>query len=76
VEAVVSEAPTLLYYANREGKGRLEVVGKVFEPQGYGLALPQGSRLREKLNLAVLGLQQSSEFKNIRLKWFGPQAGR
>jgi len=76
VEAVVSDAPTLLYYANREGRGRVEVVGKIFEPQSYGLALPQGSLLREKINLAILGLQQSSEFKNIRLKWFGPQAGR
>ena len=47
VEAVVSDAPTLLYYANREEKGKVAVVGKIFEPQSYGLALPQGSHLRE-----------------------------
>ena len=32
VEAVVSDAPTLLYYANRKEKGKIAAVGKIFEP--------------------------------------------
>jgi polar amino acid transport system substrate-binding protein len=59
VEAVVYEAPNLLYYANGEGKGKVTVVGRIFEPQGYGLALPHGSILRKKINLAILELIES-----------------
>jgi len=71
VEAVVYDAPNLLYYANSEGKGKVTVVGKIFQPQDYGLALPQGSPLREKINLVILSLIESGEFERIKLKWFG-----
>jgi ABC-type amino acid transport substrate-binding protein len=71
VEAVVYDAPNLLYYANGEGKGKFMVVGKIFEPQGYGLALPQGSILRKKINLAILELIESGEYERIKMKWFG-----
>jgi ABC-type amino acid transport substrate-binding protein len=71
VEAVVYDAPNLLYYANNEGKGKVTVVGKIFDPQDYGLALPQGSPLREKLNRVVLALKEAGELAGIRTKWFG-----
>jgi polar amino acid transport system substrate-binding protein len=71
VEAVVYDAPNLLYYANGEGKGHVTVVGKIFEPQDYGLALPQGSILRKKINLAILELIESGEYERIKIKWFG-----
>jgi len=75
VEAVVYDAPNLLYYANGEGKGKVTVVGKIFEPQNYGLALPQGSPLREKINRAILKLTESDELERIKRKWFGNQSG-
>jgi ABC-type amino acid transport substrate-binding protein len=71
VDAVVYDAPNLLHYANGEGKGKVLVVGKIFAPQDYAIALPQGSRLREKINRAVLALLESGETKRIRSKWFG-----
>jgi len=71
VEAVVYDAPNLLFYANGEGKGKVTVVGKIFEPQDYGLALPQGSPLREKINRAILNLIESDELDRIKKKWFG-----
>lgn len=73
IDAVVYDAPNLLYYANGEGKGKVTVVGKIFEPQDYGLALPQGSPLREKINRAILTLLESDELERIRTKWFGAQ---
>jgi ABC-type amino acid transport substrate-binding protein len=76
VEAVVYDAPNLLYYANGEGKGKVTVVGKIFEPQNYGLALPQGSPLREKINLAILKLIESGELGRIKMKWFGDKSSR
>ena len=73
VDAVVYDAPDLLYYANGEGQGKVTVVGKIFAPQDYAMALPQGSRWREKINRAVLALLESGETKYIRLKWFGDE---
>jgi len=71
VDAVVYDAPNLLYYANTDGSGKVEVVGKLFAPQDYAMALPQGSQLREKMNRAVLALLESGDFSRIRAKWFG-----
>jgi ABC-type amino acid transport substrate-binding protein len=71
VDAVVYDAPNLLYYANDQGSGKVMVVGKLFELQDYGLALPQGSPLREKFNRAILLLIESDNLEQIRTKWFG-----
>lgn len=71
VDAVVYDAPNLLYYAIGEGKGKVAVVGKIFEPQDYGLVVPQGSPLREKINRAILNLIESGELERIRSNWFG-----
>jgi ABC-type amino acid transport substrate-binding protein len=71
VDAVVYDAPNLLYYAKGEGKDKFTVVGKIFEPQDYGIAVPQGSPLREKINRALLTLLESDELEGIQQKWFG-----
>ena len=71
VDAVVYDAPNLLFYANGEGKGKFRVVGKIFEPQDYGLALPQGSPLRELINRKLLRLVAADETENIQKLWFG-----
>jgi ABC-type amino acid transport substrate-binding protein len=75
VDAVVYDAPSLLYYANGEGQGEVTVVGKVFEPQDYGIALKQGSPRREQINRAILALMESGEIARIRAQWFGHEAG-
>jgi ABC-type amino acid transport substrate-binding protein len=71
VEAVVYDAPNLRYYANNEGRGKVMIVGKIFEPQNYGLAVPEGDPLREKINRALLKLIESDELERIKNKWFG-----
>jgi ABC-type amino acid transport substrate-binding protein len=71
VDAVVYDAPNLLYHAKGEGKDKVTVVGKIFEPQDYGLVVPQGSPLREKLNRAILTVLESDELEGIQQKWFG-----
>ena len=70
---MVYDAPNLLYYANGEGKGKVRVVGKIFVLQDYAMALPQGSRWREKINRAVLALTESGETSHIRSEWFGDE---
>jgi polar amino acid transport system substrate-binding protein len=76
VDAFVYDAPNLLYYTNGEGKGKVRVVGKIFEPQDYGLALPQGSPLREKVNRAILRLAGLDVLEDIQRKWFGTSSRR
>ena len=71
LDAVVYDAPNLLYYANEEGKGKVKVVGKPFARQEYGIALPLGRALRKRINLAYLALIESGELETIRARWFG-----
>jgi len=75
VDAVVYDAPNLRFYANEKGKNKVTVVGKIFEPQDYGLALPQGSPLREELNRAILKLVGTDELERISSKWLGDPNG-
>lgn len=71
VDAVVYDAPVLRYYANTRGKGKVEVVGKLFDRQYYGFAVRHGSPLREVINRDLLALVESGEFATILEKWFG-----
>jgi polar amino acid transport system substrate-binding protein len=71
VQAVVYDSPVLTYYAATKGKGHAEVVGAIFRPEKYGIALPAGSALRKPINEALLGLYQDGTYEQIRAKWFG-----
>jgi ABC-type amino acid transport substrate-binding protein len=71
LDAVVYDAPVLLYYAVNEGKGRVQVVGPIFQRETYGIALPTGSALREPINNELLRLKQNGTYDQIYAKWFG-----
>jgi polar amino acid transport system substrate-binding protein len=71
VQAVVYDSPVLVYYAAHAGKGRAEVVGPIFKPEKYGIALPTGSPLRKQINEVLLGLYQDGTYETIYDKWFG-----
>ena len=53
-QAVVFDAPTLQYWAAREGNGQVQVVGPVFMPEKYAIAIGDGSALRKPINQALL----------------------
>ena len=71
MDAVVYDAPVLLYYEHHDGNGTVMITGKKFEEQYYGIALPQGSEIREAINRALLKLRQSGFYGNLYKKWFG-----
>ena len=73
VQAVVFDSPVLLYYANTEGKGYAQVVGSIFEPEQYGIALPTDSPLREGIDRVILESQKDGTYRSIYVKWFGAQ---
>jgi ABC-type amino acid transport substrate-binding protein len=74
LDAVVFDAPVLLYYANNEGKGKVQVIGSIFKRETYGIALPTGSSLREPINNELLRLRQNGTYDQIYQKWFGQES--
>ena len=70
-DAVVYDAPVLLYYASREGKGKVMVVGPVFRKENYGILFPAGSRYRKPVNEALLKIKETGTYEQLYKKWFG-----
>ena len=71
VKALVFDAPTILYYARNKGAERVSVVGPLFDIQYYGFLFPQGSKLRESVNRALLKLRKNGMYDKLYSKWFG-----
>ncbi|GAC1363018.1 MAG: hypothetical protein NVSMB32_04100 [Actinomycetota bacterium] len=72
VDAVIFDAPVLQYYARTAGAGQVRVVGSVFDPQDYGVALTLGSPYRKAINQALLQVQEDGTYARIQESWFGP----
>jgi ABC-type proline/glycine betaine transport system substrate-binding protein/ABC-type amino acid transport substrate-binding protein len=71
VDAIVYDAPVLQHHASRKGKGKVKVVGLLFEEQNYGIALQVRSPYRERINIALLKLVESGAYQEIVDRWFG-----
>jgi len=70
-DAVVYDAPVLLYYASHDGKGKVAVVGSVFRKENYGILFPSGSQLRKPVNEVLLRLRENGTYDRLYAKWFG-----
>jgi polar amino acid transport system substrate-binding protein len=70
VEAVVFDAPVLLFYAARDGKGRVQLVGTPFRKEDYGIVFPRNSPLRKQVNVALLALREDGTYQKLYDKWF------
>jgi polar amino acid transport system substrate-binding protein len=71
LDAVVYARPNIQHFAKSHGKGKVKIVGMVFAPQDYGMAMPQGSPLREQINRILLAMSENGRLERIRSKWFG-----
>ncbi|MEZ4671020.1 MAG: transporter substrate-binding domain-containing protein [Anaerolineae bacterium] len=71
IDAVVYDAPVLQYYANTTGKGRVSVVGSLFDRQDYGIAFPTNSPNRELVDRALLAIFEDGFYDELYTKWFG-----
>lgn len=69
-EAVVFDAPVLLYYAAHDGKGRVHLVGSPFFKEDYGIVFQSGNPLRKHVNSALLALREDGTYQQIYDKWF------
>ncbi len=71
VDAVVTAAPLLLYYAAHDGKGRVKTVGPEFNTAPAAIMVQLESPLRRKINLALIALRENGTYQQIYDKWFG-----
>jgi polar amino acid transport system substrate-binding protein len=69
-DAMVFDAPVLLFYAAREGKGKVNVVGPVFRKESYGIVFSQNSLYRRPVNAALLKLKEDGTYQRLYDKWF------
>lgn len=72
VQAIVYDAPTLQYWAAKRGNGVLVVVGPIFRPERYSIAVAEGSALRKPINEALLALYEDGTYEELYAKWFSP----
>ncbi|MEK7119966.1 MAG: transporter substrate-binding domain-containing protein [Patescibacteria group bacterium] len=71
VDAVVFDAPVLVYYALNDGNKWAETVGELFDEQDYGFVLQERSTLREEINRAILTIKENGYYDVLYKKWFG-----
>ena len=69
-DAVVFDAPVLLYYASGEGKEKVKVIGSVFRKENYGIVFGANSPYRKPVNKALLTLQENGTYQKLYQKWF------
>ena len=71
VDAIVFQAPVLLYYVAHEGKGIVKVVGPEFDVAPIAFGFQLDSPLRRQVNQALLALRENGTYHQIYDKWFG-----
>ena len=75
-DAVVYDAPMLLYFAGHEGAGKVRMAGATFADQDYAIAFKDLSELRKTINSALLVLRENGDYDKLYQKWFGLPGGR
>lgn len=63
--------PVLLYQVSQNPDKNYTVPGGAFHSEDYGIALPENSPLRERLNRALLRLHENGTYEQIYNKWYG-----
>lgn len=71
LDAVVFDGPILEYYLAQDPGVEAYLLDRVFRSEDYGIALMQGSDLREPINRALLRLTEGGEYQTLRQEWFG-----
>ena len=71
LDSVVYDAPVLQHVIRERYQGKVSLVPGVFERQDYAVVLPTGSALREPVNLAILRVLASPDWREARLRHLG-----
>jgi len=71
IDAIVYDAPVLLFYAAHEGKNKVQTAGPIFRRENYGIVFPSNSEHRKPVNEVLLKLKESGTYDQLYTKWFG-----
>ena len=71
LDAVVFDGPILEHYLTQSSATDAHLLERVFRPEDYGIALPQGSALREPINRILLRMAETGTYTELTSKWFG-----
>jgi polar amino acid transport system substrate-binding protein len=71
VDAVVYDSPVLRYYARTRGKNETQVVGPIYQPQGYGMAFQLGNPLVDPIDEEFLSLREDGTTAALQERYFG-----
>ncbi len=71
MDAVVHDLPSLKYYANTMGQGKVKLVGQMFNKQDYAFLLPENSPLKERIDRTLLKLEENGTMDALADQWFG-----
>ena len=58
------------YWAKTFGLDQMLVVGPVFHPEKYGIAVAPGSPLRKEINAALLEMLADGTYEEVNRRWF------
>jgi glutamine transport system substrate-binding protein len=72
-DAVMHDTPNILYFIKTAGNGKFKAVGDSLAGQQYGVAFPQGSDMRVKVNAALATLKANGTYAAIYKKWFNTE---
>lgn len=71
IEAFVYDAPMLRYLVHENFQGELQVLPRTFLHQAYGIALPEGSPLREPINRVLLQEIEKATWQDTLYRYLG-----
>ena len=71
LDAVVFDGPILAYYVRTRGKGKAQLLERVYRPENYGMVFPTGSTLGKDVDQAMLRLRENGTYEELLIKWFG-----
>lgn len=72
IDALVYDRPLLLWLVRERYADSLQVLDAAFDPQDYAIALPQGSKMRLPIDLALLDAVQSEWWRETVFSYLGP----
>ena len=71
IDAFVYDKPLLAWVVEQQFSSTVQILDVVFDPQNYGMAMPQGSPYREAVDVAILETIQAEGWKQILFRYLG-----
>jgi polar amino acid transport system substrate-binding protein len=69
-DAVVFDSGVLAYHANHDGKNLVKLVGEVFKPEDYAIAVSPDNPLGKEIDVALLKLKEDGTYDLLYDKYF------